>query len=272
MATEIDLTERTIDHAQIRDRLVRHRVPPALADRAAEFLPDEAVGVALYGSFARGDEGAESDVDLVVVTDRRLQPPADPGVSINSYSPNELLEAAGSLFAFHLRRDGVAIHGAHAVEALLAGAHAPDPYSLLNRIRHLSAVVGVRDADVESHLHGLVRVTKYLLRSAMYAEAIKDGKPSFSVAELAERAAEPGLVALLSSHPSVAPAPSIELLRELTRRLAGLLGPLPEPPRGTLEAIAVTAWSKDRDLARLAILAMGDGSDVPYDLLGRVVL
>lgn len=270
---EDELTrEAPIDRPEVLKRLIDHRVPTEAAQRAVGLLPDAAVGIILYGSFARGDEGPESDIDLVVVTAHRLQPPADAELSLNSYSPDELTSSAGSLFAYHLRRDGVALHGANAVEELLKGAVPPDAHTLLTRIRRLASVLLVRPENVAIHLSGLVRVAKYLLRSAMYAEAIRAGEPSFSVSELAARASDPRLAQLLSSHSTVAPAPTAEILTELKERLERIIGPIPGPASGTLEAISVVYWDHERDLARLAILAAGGGQDVPYDLLGRVIL
>lgn len=264
--------EASINRPEILRRLIEHRVPAAAAQRAVSLLPDGAVGIILYGSFARGDEGPESDIDLVVVTGHRIQPPADDELSLSSYTPAELVRAAGSLFAYHLRRDGVALHGADSVRALLKGAVAPDAPTLLARIRRLAPVLRARPENVAVHLPGLVRVAKYLLRSAMYAEAIHEGEPSFSVSELAARASEPRLAQLLSSHSAVAPEPTTEVLTELRERLERIVGPIAKPASGTLEAMSVVYWDDDRDLARLAILAAGGGQDVPYDLLGRVIL
>jgi predicted nucleotidyltransferase len=44
----------------------------AIVGRAAELAADSLIGVVLYGSWARGDATASSDVDLLVVVDRHL--------------------------------------------------------------------------------------------------------------------------------------------------------------------------------------------------------
>jgi hypothetical protein len=205
-------SETPVNRPEILSQLLDHRVPAEAARRAVDLLPDGAVGIVLYGSFARGDEGPASDVDLVVVTAHRVHPPADGVLNFNSYSPDELVSASGSLFAYHLHRDGVSLHGADAVKELLRGAVVPDAPTLLMRIQRLGAVLRVRPENVVEHLPSLVRVAKYLLRSAMYAQAIQAGEPSFSVGELAARASEPRLAQLLSSHSNVAPEPTTEIL------------------------------------------------------------
>lgn len=272
MPDDVEGEEPSLDRTRIEQLLTIRGVPSPLATLATSRLPDAALGVLLYGSFARGEPTEYSDVDLLVLTRHRVVPPRDERLSMHAYSPRELADAAGTLFAYHLRRDGIALQGSAALAGALDGAVTPDAPALLARLRQLGAVLGVSAEHSAQQVSGLVRVAKYLLRSALYATAIVAGQPSFSVAELARRAGEPRLAGLLSSHPGVGPAPSDEVLRELRERLVALVGSTPDPPGASLEAVAVNAWDDDRDLARLAVLALGDEVQVPYDQIGRVLL
>ena len=57
---------------------------------------------------------------------------------------------------------------------------------------------------------GLLRQARYLLRSCLYAQAIADGDPCFSVRELAVRRGDPNLARLLaSSQPGEATVPTL---------------------------------------------------------------
>src|SRR6185312_8588273 len=95
--------EPAVNQVQVKARLLEHAVPEDVAESAVRALPARALGVLLYGSYARGDADGTSDLDVLVITGQRLKPPADPRLSINSYSPAELEAAWGTLFAYHLR-------------------------------------------------------------------------------------------------------------------------------------------------------------------------
>ena len=183
-----------------------------------------AIGIVLYGSYARGDSGASSDVDLLIVADR-------PGGSrklgianVATYTPTQLASARGSLFGMHLARDGRLLHDTdHLVGGLLSLMGEPDPAVLFERIRHLGAVL---DGDPSDHLGGRIRVARYPLRTAVYVAALADGEPCFSVRELAERAGEPGLVRILDTNIESVPAPTPQMLHDLLARLGDIVGPV----------------------------------------------
>ena len=73
-------------------------------------------GLLVFGSCARGDDSATSDVDLIAV--HRGPPPEDvldglsPRVSLAFYTPQRLYELPerSPLFANHLSREGVVVH------------------------------------------------------------------------------------------------------------------------------------------------------------------
>src|SRR6056297_553127 len=65
--------------------------------------------VILYGSYARGDANAESDIDVLLVGSGQYRRWNEGKVSF-SYYPRPLLSflfESGSLFALHLQKDGI---------------------------------------------------------------------------------------------------------------------------------------------------------------------
>jgi len=100
-----------------------------LAERAAAALAryDDVEAIALLGSVARGDARADSDVDLMVVTQgevrrshllRRLPPSTrDSCLSLLAYTSLRLQAEAesGSLFLNHVRSEGTSLHDPHGI-------------------------------------------------------------------------------------------------------------------------------------------------------------
>ena len=147
------------------------------------------------------------------------------------------------------------------------------PRSLLQGSATISSVLEAGESELEFHLPGLCRLARYLLRTAIYALAIAQGRPCFSVRELARRFADPKLVTLLSSHPNDVGDPSVKEFAELRSRLRTAVGRPAVVRYGSLEALAVAEWDSDRELSTLAILAMtGEGGDLDYAELPKVLL
>jgi hypothetical protein len=253
-------------------RLGEYHVPPAtVAALVADEAVTKAVGVVLYGSYARGDHESSSDVDLLVVADR-------PGGSrklgianVATYTPAQLASARGSLFGMHLARDGRVLQDSgHVVAGQLSSMGEPDPAVLFERIRHLAAVL---DGDPADHLGGRIRVARYLLRTGVYVAALADGEPCFSVRELAARADESGLVQILASNVEAAPRPTPEVLHDLLARLSGVVGPVASNPHGGLRNLIVAEWFDDPARACLGVLVLaGDQDALDYTALAKVIL
>ena len=145
-------------------------------------------------------------------------------MSVSCYTVDQLRTANGTLFGMHLARDGVAVYDPDEIlGSLLVVMGQPDPVVLLARAKHFSAILDVTAVELNVYLDGLVRLARYLLRSAIYAVAIAQGSPCFSVRELAVRFAEPELADLLSSDPSVQSPNTTATFRDLVGRLSALL-------------------------------------------------
>ena len=260
---------------QIRLGLADLGVPSALIEALLPLLPESTSGILVYGSYARGDARAASDLDILVLGDDFIRPEGDDRISLSFYSEQQLRDATGTLFGYHLTRDGKVLLDVNGqLSPILAAIEPPDPDELKAKIWRLSVVLTIPPAERAKHLPGMTQVARYLLRSAMYAEALRVGEPCFSVQELATRGNDPSLRELLSSHAHEQRPASEGTFSELQERLERIVGPVPDgAAASSLEALVVEAWSVDQDLSNLALLAFGaDDEGISYSEVPKVVL
>lgn len=236
---------------------------PATAAAALPALPDDLDGLVLYGSQARGDAIESSDVDLLALVEVQRPSTYAGDVNISYYTAAQLATGIGTLFGAHLRRDSKVVWDeSGALTAAIAAMGEVDTDRLLGRAREMAALFTTPEWDLPKYLAGLVREARYLLRSCLYAEAMAQGAPCFSVRELAARLDDPVLADLLSSRQASAPSP--EDLEECLSRLSNVIGPFPHSQSGSLEATVVNEWGHAGDLLSMAFMALGnagDGSD-----------
>jgi hypothetical protein len=234
-------------------------------------LPAEVGPLLLYGSVARGDAGPGSDVDLLLVAARVPRVVLPQRVSLTCYSA-ERLEAmcrTGSLFAWHLRTEGVPLRGRTELERILGLHPGPQTERARERIRRLGAILDVRSS--EEQFLGVIHVARFLLRTALYSRSIDVGEGSFSVFQAASALGRPEVAQLLALD-SVDDA---GYLRQMRYEIESLIGaPLSPNVFGSLEALSVRTWTSDRELSLLAIqaLTLEDGSELDYEILEPVVL
>jgi hypothetical protein len=233
------------------------------------------LGLLLYGSRARDDYLETSDFDLLRYSTSWKSPTFKIGrVSVSSYTREQLESASGTLFGTHLNRDGIVLLDVGGeLTTIIKRIEPADPATLLSRVTNYSTILYLPTAEKEAHCSGLVRLARYLLRTAIYATAMKAGKPSFSVRQLAERFEEPRLATLLASDPDITGPPSMSLLEELISMLKEYIGQLPPHEYASLEALAIAYWDTDRNLATLAIRAGSeDPESIDYSELPKVLL
>ena len=245
-------------------------------DELTSRLGKNTKGLMIYGSRARGDYVAASDFDILRFASVAGTPTFKVGrVSVSSYTERQLESASGTLFGTHLRRDGrILWDPTRELTRLVTGLAPADPDRLLSRVRHYSRILNQSDEEKRENFSGMVRLARYLLRTAVYAESMKSGPPCFSVRELASRYNEPALATLLASDPDVTGPPSVALLSQLTDRLTQEIGSLPGQPYISLQALAVAYWDTDRNLAALALRAADedDADSLDYSDLPKVLL
>jgi hypothetical protein len=265
--------ETGVDHDEFACKLRELEVPDALIDEAWTIVNGSALGVLLYGSWARRDAGTLSDLDLLLLSDVRSGTRTSGKVSVTFYSSVQLREAHRTLYGMHLARDGIILHDSVGeLAGILSTFSPPDPDDLLRRVREFGVILDVTGDDRLRYLPGLAQVARYLLRTATYALALRAGDPCFSVEELAARFHQPELATLLSSHPGVYPEPTLEVLADLTGRLTSAVGPLPANAHGLLHALIVATSIADPDVSHLATFALGSDESLPYSEIPKVVL
>lgn len=268
------MKESCVDREKFQAALKKLAVPVRDVNVATGLLPPSALGILVYGSRARADFVPDSDLDLLALVENPRGSSMSGRVHVSYYTPEQLATARRTLFGMHLARDGVVVHDTGALlSKQLTNMGTPDAAALLARVRRYSAVLDVSAEEEQRYLAGLARVARYLLRTAIYAFVIAQGRPCFSVRELAERLGQPELAVLLSANPTVHGEVSTALLAELRRRLAGVVGSLETNVHGSLRALIVNEWDADRDRATLATLATAsDDRSFDYAALPKVLL
>ena len=252
---------------------LRH-VPLTFRNELRSKLTGKFDGLLLYGSWARGDAGEHSDLDTLVLNLRGNRPAPEGHVSVADYDEVELRAASGTLFGYHLVRDGlILVERSGCLSRILATIEPPAPGAVTERVRSLTPVLDVSTDDREKYISGLTKVARYLLRSALYAEALDHGEPCFSVREIAQRKNDAQLAAVLSSHELIRPAADSTVFNHLCDNLGKVVGPLLPNSYGDLHGLIEGAWADNQELSNFATLALSDGKDeLPYDELPKVTL
>lgn len=250
----------------IQDDAVRALVRAGIATHFVNDLPKlpaELEGLLVYGSQARGDAVPGSDLDLLGLVTAPHSSAHSGDVNISYYTRDQLSTGIGTLFGAHLKRDAKIIwdHNGHLGRGLEDMGEV-DTNRLMARARRMSALFTSPERDLPKYLPGLLRQARYLLRSCLYAQAIADGSPCFSVRELASRHGDPRLSSLLaSSQPDRASPADFE---ECKSRLRAIIGDFPLNDHGSLEAVVVNEWEQPGDILSMAVMALGpnaEGSD-----------
>lgn len=257
----------------IQNTLTDLSVPQPMIDTAIEIVPKKSLGLLIYGSRARQDNSNDSDLDLLALVEKKTNGITHDLVSVSCYTSSQLKTGIGTLFGAHLRTDGKIIYDPEkTLSKLINNMGEVNPQILLNRIYRLSCVLDVSDEELQNHLAGLTREARFLLRSALYCEAIQAGEPCFSVAEIAERKNDKTLTALLSSRPKQ-PA-TLDEFKRLCKLLSEVLSrKLPSNPYSSLDALIVNSYKKDPELYSVGILARGHSTPSdPYEEIDKVLL
>ena len=250
----------------IRDDVVRVLLGMGIAPNVLGGLPElpaEIEGLLVYGSQARGDAVPGSDLDLLGLVNAPRSSAHSGDVNISYYTRDQLSTGVGTLFGAHLNRDAKIVWDKHGyLSRIVENMGEVDTNRLLARASKMSELFTSPERDLPKYLPGLLRQARYLLRSCLYAQAIADGSPCFSVRELAIRHRDPNLARLLASNQS-AEATGADL-EECLSRLRRIIGDFPPSEHGSLEATVVNEWEKSSDVLSMAVMALGanvEGSD-----------
>jgi len=250
----------------IRDDVVRVLLGMGIAPnvlRDFPELPAEIEGLLVYGSQARGDAVPGSDLDLLGLVNAARPSVHSSDVNISYYTRGQLSTGVGTLFGAHLKRDSKIVWDDHGhLSRAVEGMGEVDTSRLLARARRMSELFTSLERDLPKYLPGLLRQARYLLRSCLYAQAIADGDPCFSVRELAVRHGDPNLARLLASNQQ-GEATGADLEQCLSG-LRGIIGDFPPSEHGSLEATVVNEWEQPGDVLSMAVMALcaaAEGTD-----------
>jgi hypothetical protein len=251
--------------------LLRMGVSPNVLEDFPE-LPAEVDGLLVYGSQARGDGVPGSDLDLLGLVSAPRPSTHSGEVNVSYYTREQLSTGIGTLFGAHLKRDGKIVWDYHGhLSRALENMGEVDTSRLLGRALNMSGLFTSPERDLPKYLPGLLRQARYLLRSCLYAQAIADGDPCFSVRELGVRHGDPNLARLLASRQQAgATAADFE---ECLSRLRGIIGEFPLSKHGSLEATVVNEWGQPSGVLSMAFMALGaTGKGSDYAEVEKILL
>ena len=144
----------------------------------------------LYGSYARGDHDATSDIDVIQVTASHSAPYSKGKINFTCYTPDQLIQLArrGSLFARHLVSEAKSLDDPGGfLSALRAAYVAPRDYACVFReVVGAIPVVAIREHEFEEERRHYSATAGYLLRTYVYAKAFEMGAKSFSMSHVTD--------------------------------------------------------------------------------------
>lgn len=245
---------------------------PSSITRQIPALPRDIQSILVYGSRARGDAVAASDLDLLALVPRPRPSLNVSDISISFYTETQLGTGVGTLFGAHLRRDSKIIWDPSGyLTSSVNSMGDVDTSRLLARAKTMSSLFTTPATDLPKYLDGTLRQARYLLRSCLYAQAIDQGRPCFSVREIADRVGDPELTRLLASRQQA--LASRADLQDCLSRLQPLVGGFPESIHASLEATVVNEWGNPGDLLSAAFLILGSsGSGTMYAEVEKILL
>lgn len=247
------------------------------AQQLLEFVSGDRLGVMLYGSVARGDNGPSSDVDLLQLVEDRTEHYQVGKISVAVYTAEDLSRMCtfGSLFALHLVAEGRILEDPDGwLRTILESYVPPASYaSMWREIAATSAALDVSPVQFSVNPIGVNRLGLYLLRCAAIIRHMElVGEPKFAIAELAKGLDLPELAAAFDGREDETRLDA-QRLALVQRLLANVLGRPIRNPYGTLEALAVNLDAQHSIAARLILRLLAGERTLGYgDLLLDPVL
>ena len=226
----------------------------------------------LYGSYARGDQSCDSDIDVlqIVHAPRPFQKIGSIGVSFYTARQLSKLANQGSLFVLHLRKEGVVLYDPNKIlRAALDSYVAPENYNELRTIISVSAAVLHLDRDSLSaqQFSGVINLSLYLLRTVVYLRCVEVGTPVFSLDAARAVLGDHAALVLLMNRRRMLEDPMSFPFTEVQKLLESLLSSRIDALGSKLEALAVNAASRNKQAGQLITRILLGDSTVRYEVL-----
>ncbi len=158
-------------------------------DSIKPFIKGKYSTLLLFGSYSRGDNNIDSDIDILQITDNYFPSYSINHYNISVYTLSQLINMAeeGSLFILHLINEAKVIYGDEKIIFLLRTKfRAPANYSAYRNELILTA--DVLDIDVNTYnknWKGFNNLLSYLFRSYLYSLLFDENKIVFSINSIA---------------------------------------------------------------------------------------
>lgn len=226
-------------------------------------MPEEYQALFLFGSYARGDQTPQSDIDILAVVAPSYIPPLPIRLGLCFYTQRQLLRMAerGSLFVLHLIHEAKSIY---------------DPQNFLDRLRETYRPSSLRNICDEVEWSAKLLTTdsssyrekreKYnrlvinLIRTFAFAKVADMGNPYFSMSKVASLLSEDWLSALPSPEKMEWPT-YIDTLRRLNQ----LSGANFHNPYDSTEALISNAWYKSSMCVGMGLKLLSDDPNLVYE-------
>ncbi|QSQ25243.1 nucleotidyltransferase domain-containing protein [Pyxidicoccus parkwayensis] len=232
------------------------------------------IALLLFGSYARGDPQADSDVDVLQVV--RTQRPSyrDGAFNFSVYTKDHLLTMAGrgSLFVHHILKESVPISDLEGiVEELKLHFRAPSTYASFRAdVCKTAALLDVDDTTYRLRWSGLHSLADNLLRSLVYSLAHDRGETGFSLPKVAAHLEDGRIIKVHKIRSNYGPNPAA--YRQARDLIAEYCGAESRNPFGSIEALIVNSLGISELTVVLGLRLLNESeAPLPYEEFAQTI-
>lgn len=241
-------------------------VPTQLLERVKRLVAGDHLALMVFGSAARGDEEALSDIDILQLTSGYRPSYRAGNLNVSVYTPNSLTKVAknGGLFVLHLITEGIVLEDPKlALAKCLEQYSPPRSYEPLRQdLRRAIQLLNVSPGFYSAHWERCHSLALFILRSFLYAQVAEAGNPSFSIRRIAHSLGDPRISETYNIKYASGPTPG--LWAKCVRLTLEYLGVefLTEPD--TAESIIANAYPESELTVSLGLRFLGGTGAVNY--------